>query len=292
MALKLMYITNDPEVALIAEEAGVDRVFIDMEFIGKSARQGGMDTVQNRHTIEDIRRIRKILTKAELMVRVNPMHEAGSEAGVEYSDSREEIEAAIEAGADVLMLPFFKTAQEVREFVSIVDGRAVTFPLLETPEAVEVLDEILEIPGLDAIHVGINDLSLGMKSGFMFGLLCDGTVEGIAEKCKKHHVPFGFGGIASLGQGMLPAECILGEHYHMGSEYVILSRSFCNYMAIDDIEEIRRIFDQGVSAIRSLEEKLQKHVDDGDMEFFEENKKEISERVAVIQEKINAAKRG
>lgn len=46
-----MYITNRPEVAHIAESAGVDRIFIDMEFIGKGLRQRGMDTVQNHHTI-------------------------------------------------------------------------------------------------------------------------------------------------------------------------------------------------------------------------------------------------
>lgn len=44
MPLKLMYITNNPEVATIVEHAGVDRIFIDMEFIGKDARQGGLDT--------------------------------------------------------------------------------------------------------------------------------------------------------------------------------------------------------------------------------------------------------
>ena len=43
--LKLMYIKNSPDVAKIAENAGVQRIFIDMEYIGKSVRQGGMDTV-------------------------------------------------------------------------------------------------------------------------------------------------------------------------------------------------------------------------------------------------------
>lgn len=52
MALKLMYITNNPKVAKIAEEAGVDRIFVDMEYIGKAKRQGGMDTVQSHHTVE------------------------------------------------------------------------------------------------------------------------------------------------------------------------------------------------------------------------------------------------
>lgn len=44
--LKLMYITNDSTVAKIAVDAGVDRIFIDMEVLGKVERQGGMDTVR------------------------------------------------------------------------------------------------------------------------------------------------------------------------------------------------------------------------------------------------------
>ena len=43
--LKLMYITNRPEVAQIAEQAGVDWIFVDMEFIGKDARQGDRKSV-------------------------------------------------------------------------------------------------------------------------------------------------------------------------------------------------------------------------------------------------------
>ena len=76
MALRLMYITNQPEVALIAEAAGVDRIFLDMEYIGKSLRQGGMDTVQCRHTLDDIAAVRQVLTRAQLLVRCNPVHDA------------------------------------------------------------------------------------------------------------------------------------------------------------------------------------------------------------------------
>lgn len=73
MALKLMYITNRPEIAQIAQDAGVDRIFVDLEYIGKADRQGGMDTVQSRHTLEDVQRVAKSLTTAELLVRVNPI---------------------------------------------------------------------------------------------------------------------------------------------------------------------------------------------------------------------------
>ena len=94
--LNLMYITNDPAVARIAEQSGVDRIWVDMEFIGKSARQGGMDTVQLHHTIDDIRAVRAAVSKAEVLVRVNPIHEATAD----YGDSAWEIPAAIDAGAE------------------------------------------------------------------------------------------------------------------------------------------------------------------------------------------------
>lgn len=41
MAMKLMYITNRPDVAKIAESVGVDRIFVDMEYIGKRNVKAG-----------------------------------------------------------------------------------------------------------------------------------------------------------------------------------------------------------------------------------------------------------
>ena len=102
MALKLMYITNRTAIAQIAETAGVDRIFIDLEYIWKSERQGGMDTVQSHHTLDDVKQISDAITTAELLVRVNPIHNATDE----YISSEDEINTAIENGADIIMLPF------------------------------------------------------------------------------------------------------------------------------------------------------------------------------------------
>ena len=88
MALKLMYITNKPAVAQIAEEAGVDWIFLDMEFIGKDARQGGLDTVQNHHTVKDVKNIKVAVKKAKVLVRVNPIHQGLAN----YPSSKEEID--------------------------------------------------------------------------------------------------------------------------------------------------------------------------------------------------------
>ena len=82
----------------------------------------------------------------------------------------------------MIMLPYFKTVDEVRIFVELVNGRARTFPLVETPEAVDAIDEILRMDGVDELHVGLNDLSLGLGRKFMFELLADGTIERLSRK--------------------------------------------------------------------------------------------------------------
>ena len=272
--LKLMYITNRPEVADIAESAGVDRIFVDMEFIGKDARQGGMDTVQSHHTVKDVENIKRSVKKAEVLARVNPIHGGRPD----YFSSEEEIDAVIEAGADIVMLPYFKTAAEAQAFIRMVGGRAKTMLLIETPGAVELADEILALPGVDEVFVGLNDLSLGLGRRFMFELLADGTVEKLCFKFRKRGIPFGFGGIAAPGRGMLPSEYIIREHYRLGSGCVILSRSFCDAGKISDLESIRSIFNDGVREIRELERECEKH-----SSFFFDSQRELVRRVDLIR---------
>ncbi len=273
MALKLMYITNRPEVARIAQAAGVDRIFVDLEYIGKGQRQGGMDTVQSHHTVEDVKIISEIIDTSELLVRVNPIHEKTEE----YTSSEEEINAVIENGADIVMLPYYKTVAEVERFLAIVGGRAKTMLLLETPEAVEILPETLELPGIDSIHIGLNDLSLAYGMKFMFQLLTDGTVERLCKQIGEKNIPYGFGGIASLGKGMIPAEMVVKEHYRLGSCCAILSRSFCNVEKIGAIEDIEKIFDDGMKNLRAFERMCRKKIFD-----LEKNKEEVKRVVDLI----------
>lgn len=268
--IKLMYVTNNPQVAVIAQTAGVDRLFVDMEYIGKDIRQGGMDTVQSRHTFDDVRKIRAIADKSQLLVRCNPIHEATAD----YISSKEEIDEIVKCGADIIMLPYFKTAGEVQTFVDLVDGRAKTLPLIETKEAAECIDEILEIDGIDELYIGLNDLHLSYGLTFMFQLLADGTVERLTTKIKAKGIPYGFGGIARIGDGILPAESILTEHYRLGSTSVILSRSFCNTTKITDLEEIKQIFDVNVKNLRDYEEVIKK-----------KSPSEMEENVYIVKEK-------
>ena len=275
MSIKLMYITNKPEIAQIAESSGVDRIFVDMEYIGKGERQGGLDSVKNHHTVEDVRVMKQAVESAEVLVRINPMHEATDE----YGSSQQEIDDVIRAGADIIMLPYITSAQQVRDFLRFVGGRVKTMPLIETPQAVEAMDEILALDGIDEIYIGLNDLSIGYNKKFMFELLADGTVETLCLKCKLKGIPYGFGGVASLGKGMLPSEYVIREHYRLGSTCAILSRSFCNVDKVKHIGIISSTFIDGVKAIRELEAECESKIS-----YFRQNEKEVARRVRLICE--------
>lgn len=219
----LMILASTPEDALSAQNAGIDRIFYDLEYIGKEARQHGRNTVKSLNSIDDIPEVRKVLSQSELLVRTNPIH----------AYSRQEIEKAINYGADILMLPMVMDQHDVEQYVEMVNGRAKVCIMIETAAAMARLDKILALPGVDELFIGLNDLHISMGLTFMFELLSDGLVEYIANKCNKAGMPFGFGGIARIGEGDLPSDYILGEHVRLGSSSVILSRTFKGVVGVD-----------------------------------------------------------
>ena len=276
MFLKFMYITNDPEVAKIAQKYGVDRVWVDLETLGKEERQGHIDSVKSHHSIADIKRIVPVLDKSEMLVRVNPLN----------SHSQEEIEQVIEAGADMIMLPMWKSLSDVKTFLSYADGRVKTTLLLETKEAFECVDEVLAYGGVDEIHIGLNDLHLSYGLNFMFELLANGKVEELCKKIKAAGIPYGFGGIAKIGEGAVPAEKIMMEHYRLGSTRAILSRSFCNYEKMDSLTDVDVTFARNMEAIKNFEKKIEAM----DEQDFLQNKLQLKYDIATVANSIAAKK--
>ena len=234
-----MYITNNPSLAQYAVEAGVNRIFVDLEVLGKYERQGHKDTLISKHSIKDIAEIRKSLPHTDLLVRINPFNQ----------DSQQEIEQVLEHKPQMIMLPMYKTSAEVDRVSSLINGRCDLIPLLETSEALECTEEVCQIKGVSELYVGLNDLHLSMNLKFMFQLLADGTVEKISKVVRSEGKKFGFGGIARLDEGSLPAQYILGEHVRLRSNSVILSRTFHRQFEtvnelqnnVDFAEEIRKL---------------------------------------------------
>lgn len=229
--LDMMFITNQPELGRTAVTAGVDRLFIDLERLGKMERQGHLDTHISDHRWEDIAEMRQALPDAKLLARINPMN----------VNSPHEVEIAVSAKADILMLPMFRTRAEVAHFLDLVNGRAQCSLLLETPQALVRAQDIMAEEGIDEVHVGLNDLHLGLGLKFMFEILSSGLLDFLADIVHSRGVRFGFGGVARVGEGMLPAEVILREHARLNSEGVILSRTF--HRRARSVEELQRNVD-------------------------------------------------
>ena len=125
--------------------------------------------------------MKQAVESAEVLVRVNPIHEASDS----YSSSQQEIDDVIRAGADIVMLPFITDVSQVRDFLRYVGGRAKTMPLIETPQSVEAIDEILALDGIDEIYIGLND-AVTKKQMFE----TEKYLDVLKTVCRSYHVPF------------------------------------------------------------------------------------------------------
>lgn len=216
VSLETMIITNDPKESVFWEKAGVDIIFIDLEVLGKSERQGHVDSVKSVHDIGDIAKIKPLLTSAKILVRVNPPNK----------ETCSEIEKAIEGGADIIMLPMFETIEEILCAIDQIDGRCEFYPLIETPLAVELVPRLIKLKGIQGFHFGLNDLHLAMGFKFMFEVMLWPKFIDAVKVFDENNVFFGIGGVSKVGTGALLSDVIIRENFRVGSKRVILSRSF------------------------------------------------------------------
>lgn len=282
--MKYIYITNDTKIAQICQKIGIGRIFIDLELRGKLIRQGGMDTVISRHEISDIGKVRTALSptsRPEIMVRINSV----------YEGTKDEVDACVNEGADLIMLPYYKSLDEVRAFLSAVDKRAKTVLLIETVEAVELLSDTIALSKelglpIDEFYIGLNDLHLEMKKHFMFEILSDGTLTKITDILKANNYTFGFGGLARLGAGEIPPESVLAEHLRIGSSRVILARSFFHQTPGDHDEayyiEAENTMTLEYQKILDYEATLQ----DKSQDFFEENRNMLYKKINEVAARL------
>ena len=259
--LDLIQITNDPAFARRCDALPGLRLFVDLETHGKAERQAGRNTFISTHALADVGRVRAVLQRAQLMVRVNPLHPG----------SADEVDAVLAQGAQRLMLPMFTEAGELQTFADLVRQRAPVTALLETATAWHALPQWIGTAGVDEVFVGLNDLHLSLGQRFMFEPLALGMVDEVARAVRAHGLRLGFGGIARLDGGLLPGRDVLAEHLRLGSQAVILSRTFHDAAAPDG-------FEREVATLREAERALGQR----DAAQMEADRRRIAEAIGRI----------
>lgn len=228
----LTLFTNDPGLAKAGDEAGINRIGIDLEQIGKMDRQDPSKQWVSNHNISDLSAISAVLTQAALFARTNPVH----------NGLHEEINQLIGQGVRVLMLPMFRTVEEAATFIEFVDGRAIVSLLVETASAAIRLPEIVKLPGIDEIHFGLNDMYLDMNLSNHFEILASGFLDMLAGIVLEAGLPFGFAGIGRAKDDRLPMppELIYAQYPRLGATRSLVARVFCSpdYRKLDLTREI------------------------------------------------------
>ena len=216
----LTHMTDDPEEIRLASAVGVDRIGPDLETYKKEERQGGMGTRISSHDPEAITAVARSQGEAAPFCRVDPIHE-GSAA---------QIDQVIAGGAGWIMLPMFRTPEEVRTFVRLIAGRAEPVILVETVAATIRLPEILKVEGVSGVHIGLNDLMIDAGLGSRVELLISPWLEEICRKIRRTGLPLHIGGIASiLDQDLpIPAEPVLARLVELGASGSLITRVLAN----------------------------------------------------------------
>ncbi len=229
----LSLITNDPEVARRAQQAGVERILIDLERRGKVARQAGRALFLSTHEMEDVPRVRDVLGESSLAVRIDPLH----------AGSRNQVDVAIASGADFIVLPFFERLQDAAEFVAMLAGRAQAILLVENASAAAIIGDLCRLPGVAEIHIGLNDLSISLRLPSWSELIGSSVLQTLCATMRTAKIPFGFGGIASLLRHDLPItpELVMAEQVCQGATRGWLSRAFREVALANLPAEVREV---------------------------------------------------
>ncbi len=215
----LTAVTSDPETAAAVDAAGVDRVGIDIERMGKLARQGHLSEARiSDHQLDELSGVAARVTRAELFARLNPLH----------AGSGEEVERALALGARALMLPYFSSRREAAAFVDMIGGRASPVLLLETAAAVERLPEIVSVKGVSEIFIGLNDLRIGLGLSHPFEVVVSDLMDTIASRVLDAGLRFGFGGVARFDDCTLPVQpdLVYSQYPRLNATSAWLARSF------------------------------------------------------------------
>lgn len=262
----LFLFSTDPDLIRPVVAGGVAGVVVDWEHIGKAERQAGFDTQINHDTLEDLRRVRAC-TAARVLCRINAFGPW----------TREEIEAAVQAGADEILLPMVRSVEEVERVLEWIRGRGGLGILIETREAVNLCERLTRLP-LTRVYLGLHDLAIERRTPNPFRAISDGIVERVRSAFQ---IPFGFAGLTLPDRGFpIPCRLLIAEMARLGCSFSFLRRSFLRDIVGRDprvevpriLEALREAFQQPPPAREAMHQELLRAIEEADAFFLNRNR--------------------
>lgn len=148
---------------------------------------------------------------------IAPIHKAGKPAVVRIPVGRWDMASrALDFGADAVIAPMVNSVEDARrfaahmkyppvgerswgptfgfsrygkgtmqEYLEQTNRRTMAFAMIETRAALAVLDEILEVPGIDAIFLGPADFSIAWTHGKTLNATLEDMMETVADVAKR-----------------------------------------------------------------------------------------------------------
>jgi len=235
--MELIAIENKPDLLKNYLTSGIDYIMIDLEVYGKRDRQPG-NTWKSTHTLADLRMLKDFnVDLNRVIVRIDP---------IDSPDVFEMSKVINDVLPSRVMLPMWKSLEDVMSFDKMLDTSITRVLLFETKLALKITRDIVRyIKDRDVnfeCHFGLNDLSLSLNHSSMFEVLDDAAFLESVEILRRSSVFLGIGGVGSFsGTYPVKAKDVLELTKGLGSRRVILSRSFFKDTAsvLDEVIEMK-----------------------------------------------------
>jgi len=215
----MVRMVRNPAIALIASHAGLDFIMLDLEH-----------GPYNLETVDDIFKVGRSLGLG-CLVRVPEL-------------AKGYVSRIMDAGATGVMVPMVESVEEAKlltqwtkyaplggrgfggvgghtDFASIgsdatsafmaqTNEETIAIAQIETAKAVEDIDAIADVPGIDALLIGPNDLAISLGcAGDLMGAALDKAIGKVAAAAKKHGKIFGLHAPDGLLERWIPRGCTL-----------------------------------------------------------------------------------
>jgi 4-hydroxy-2-oxoheptanedioate aldolase len=194
---------REPLLAEAAGLAGFDYVVVDMQhgiadytdavaMVGAVARTPAVPIVRVPSNEPGI--IGRVLDAGALGVII-PLVNSADEARRATEACRFPPNGARSSG------PLVARVRHGQDYQAVVDAEVACIPMIETRQAIDNVEEILAVPGIDAVYIGPNDLSLSYglaPSVDHEGDPFNGALARVVESCERHGIVPGIHANAGL----------------------------------------------------------------------------------------------